>query len=102
MQRLRYRHPSLVLVGVASSFAVVGCGYMVGSPNLPEVRSVYVPIFTSESNRRGLEYLLTEAVQKEIKLRTTMRLQRDANADTILKTISVMSFTSSLLNFSWF
>ena len=62
MQRLRYRHPSLVLVGVASSFAVVGCGYMVGSPNLPEVRSVYVPIFTSESNRRGLEYLLRAVV----------------------------------------
>ncbi|MFN0054185.1 MAG: LPS assembly lipoprotein LptE [Planctomycetales bacterium] len=65
-------------------FAAAGCGYTVGAPFSPEIRSVYVPTFTSSSNRRWLEYQLTESVQKRIQERSPYRLARRDEADTIL------------------
>lgn len=70
----------LVLAGVS----MAGCGYTVGSPYSAEIRTVYVPTFTSNSNRRFLEYQLTEAVQKQIQSRTHFRLANDGEADTRL------------------
>lgn len=73
--------------------ALTGCGYIVGSPYGPEVRSVHVPTFTNEAYkadyngggyRRGFELQLTEAVQKQIQLRTPYRLASDDQADTRL------------------
>lgn len=64
--------------------ALCGCGYTVGSPYKAEIRSVYVPIFTSSSNRRWLEYQLTESVQKQIQSRTHFRLADEGEADTKL------------------
>ena len=61
-----------------------GCGYLVGAPYQSEVRSVHVPIFTTDSPRRDFEYQLTEAVQKQIKLRTPFRLAKGPDADTRL------------------
>jgi hypothetical protein len=61
-----------------------GCGYHVGAPFNPEIRSVHVPIFKSSSNRRFLEYQLTEAVQKQIQQRTHFRLVDASEADTRL------------------
>jgi hypothetical protein len=61
-----------------------GCGYTVGSPFSPEIRSVHVPIFNSGSNRRFLEYQLTEAVQKQIQQRSHFRLVKESDADTRL------------------
>jgi hypothetical protein len=61
-----------------------GCGYQVGAPFSPEIRSVHVPIFKSSSNRRFLEYQLTEAVQKEIQKRSHMRLVKEEDAETLL------------------
>lgn len=61
-----------------------GCGYMVGGAFDYQVHSVAVPVFKSETNRRGLEYLLTEAVQKEIQTRSHFRLVRADTADTVL------------------
>ncbi len=49
------------------------------------VQTVHVPVFRSESFRRNLDYLLTEAVQKEIKTRTPYRLADALTADTILQ-----------------
>jgi len=57
---------------------------MVGSPYQAEIRTVAVPIFTSNSYRRGLEFQLTEAVQKQIQLRTPFRLEKEEYAETIL------------------
>ncbi len=54
-----------------------GCGYMVGQPYNPTVRTVEVPIFETSSHRRGLDTQLTEAVQKQIQLRTPFRLVKD-------------------------
>ncbi|MBL4885583.1 MAG: hypothetical protein JKY95_13755 [Planctomycetaceae bacterium] len=61
-----------------------GCGYMVGGPYDPEIRSVHVPIFTSDLFRRDVHLELTEAVQKEIQSRTPFRLSSAENADTRL------------------
>ena len=77
-------------------FAPAGCGYIVGSPYGPEVRSVYVPTFTSVTFRRGVEYQLTEAVQKQIQMRTPYRLVSEENADTRL-TGKIISADKTLL-----
>lgn len=73
------------MVAACVVFAVSGCGgYMLGSPNSAQIRSIHVPVFKSDSYRRGVEYQLTEAVQNEIKRRTHFRLQTRELADTIL------------------
>ena len=61
-----------------------GCGYTVNKSFDQEIRSVHVPIFQSESDRRGWEFPLTEAVHKEIQLRTPFRLVSEPTADTQL------------------
>lgn len=71
------------------SLALVGCGYTLGSPYPAEIRSVHVPTFTSVSNRRGLEYQLTEAVQKQIQQRSHFRLVKEGEADTRLTGVIV-------------
>lgn len=70
----------LVLTALLSS----GCGYVVGGAFAPDIRSVHVPTFTSDSFRRGVELQLTEAVQKQIKSRTPYRLTSSQSADTRL------------------
>lgn len=72
---------------LAACLAVIlsGCGYMLGSPTVQGVRTVHVPIFRTESFRRNLDYLLTEAVQREIRTRTSYRLSDEETADTILR-----------------
>jgi len=74
----------LGLSALASLVCQSGCGYAIGSPYSAEIRSVYVPIFTSTSNRRGIEFQLTEAIQKQIQMRTPFRLVNEPEADTKL------------------
>ena len=57
-----------------------GCGYIVGNSFPTDVRTISVPVFTSESFRRDAELLLTEAVHKEIQKRTPFRLVNDGPA----------------------
>ena len=66
------------------TLVISGCGYRMGNGFEPEIQSVYVPIFTSQSDRRGLEFQLTEAVQKQIQLRTPFRVVDQPAADTQL------------------
>jgi len=61
-----------------------GCGYTLGNGFSPNLKTVSVPIFENDTYRRGLEYQLTEAVQKEIQNRTPYRLARGNDADTRL------------------
>jgi hypothetical protein len=64
-----------------------GCaGYQIGNQSLypPEVHSVYVPVFRSNSFRRNLGERLTEAVVKEIQRVTPYKLTDEAHADTVL------------------
>jgi hypothetical protein len=76
--------PPARLLVLLCALAASGCGYTVGSPYRAEIRSVYVPTFTSGSNRRWLEYQLTESVQKQIQSRTHFRLANEGEADTKL------------------
>lgn len=61
-----------------------GCGYTVGAPYAMDVRTVHVPTFQCSDFRRGYELQLTEAVQKQIQLRTPYRLAKEPGADTRL------------------
>ena len=77
--------------GVASYIALLaslaGCaGYQIGNQSLypAHIRTVYVPMFDSTSFRRNLGEQLTEAVQKEIELKTPYKVVHDAGADSIL------------------
>lgn len=78
-----------------------GCGYMVGAPYRKDIHTVYVPTFTSDSTRRGIEYQLTEAVQKEIAKRTPYRLAKRESADTKL-TGHVVQLNKTMLSESAF
>ena len=87
-QRVKKRAPQKkgLLVTLCICFLMSGCsGYFVGSPNAPEIRTVSIPTFTSNSFRRDVHLQLTEAVQKEILTRTHFRLAKDYEADTRLK-----------------
>lgn len=75
----------LVLLTLLSLTAASGCGYMLGTPTYQGVRTVHVPVFKNTSFRRNVDYLLTEAVQKEIRTRGGYRLDDAETADTILR-----------------
>ena len=78
--RMNRRSTLCVLLLIQST----GCGYMVGNGFSPDIKTVSVPIFENDTFRQGVEYQLTEAVQKEIQNRTPYRLARGADADTRL------------------
>lgn len=81
----RVRSFALLCYGIVSSaFFVAGCGYNIGAPFQAEIQSVHVPIFTSTSYRRNLEYQLTEAVQKEIQKQSHFKIAKEPQADTRL------------------
>jgi len=65
-------------------FLTAGCGYIVGGGFPDTVHTIHVPTFQSDSYRRGIEFLLTEAVQQEIQKRTPFRLVNGPGADTRL------------------
>jgi hypothetical protein len=64
-----------------------GCAaYQVGSETLyaPDVETVYVPVIESNSLRRDLGERLTEAVIKDIELKTPYKVVGSPNADSVL------------------
>jgi hypothetical protein len=64
-----------------------GCAsYRVGAKSLyaPDVSTVYVPMIESDSFRRELGEQLTEAVVKEIELKTPFKVVGTPDADSIL------------------
>ena len=74
----------LLFLGVAS---LVGCAsYRMGSESLyaPDVQTVYVPMIESDSFRRDIGERLTEAVVKEIELKTPFKVVGTPDADSIL------------------
>lgn len=67
--------------------SLTGClGYQVGAGSLyaPDVTTVYVPMIDSDSYRRDLGERLTEAVIKEIELKTPYKVVSTPDADSIL------------------
>ena len=66
---------------------LAGCAsYRVGNQTLyaPDVRTVYVPMIVSSSFRRDLGERLTEAVVKEIELKTPFKVVGTPDADSVL------------------
>jgi outer membrane lipopolysaccharide assembly protein LptE/RlpB len=80
----------------AAVLAASGCGYTIGNQFQQNVQTVYVPICTTEDFRRGTEFQLTEAVQKQIQERTPFRLAKDDRADTKL-TMKIKSIRKTVL-----
>jgi hypothetical protein len=75
---------ALAAVGVA---ALGGCaGYRFGAASLypPDIQTVYVPVFESNSFRRNLSEWLTEAVCKEIEAKTPYKVVGSPQADSVL------------------
>lgn len=77
-------------IGSVLLLAVVltcGCAaYRVGNDSLyaPDVATVYVPMIESDSFRRDLGERLTEAVVKEIELKTPFKVVGTPDADSVL------------------
>jgi hypothetical protein len=70
-----------------SWLTLAGCAtYQVGSESLyaPDIATVYVPMIESDSYRRDLGERLTEAVIKEIELKTPYKAVGTPDADSIL------------------
>ncbi len=69
------------------SLLFAGCArYQVGSESLyaPDIATVYVPMIESDSYRPDLGERLTEAVIKEIELKTPYKVVGTPDADSIL------------------
>src|SRR5688500_10305880 len=91
----RSRPPILQFAICISQFAILfsGCaGYQVGQRSLyrPDIRTVYVPVVQSNSFRRYLGERLTEAIVKEIELKTPYKVVDSDAADSVL-TVKLVS-----------
>ena len=95
VQTMTHRRP--ICMALLLTVAISGCGYTLGPQSVQGVRTVYVPVVQTDSFRRNLDYLLTEAVQNEIRTRTVYRLEEEHVADTILK-IRIVDFRKDLLS----
>jgi hypothetical protein len=76
-----------------------GCaGYQLGQRSLyrPDIRTVHVPTIQSESFRRYLGERLTEAVVKEVELRTPYKVVDSDSADSVL-TVRLVSDSKKIL-----
>src|SRR5436853_4990568 len=76
-----------------------GCaGYQLGQRSLyrPDIRTVHIPVIQSDSFRRYLGERLTEAVVKEVELRTPYKVVGPAEADSVL-TVRLASDSKRIL-----
>lgn len=67
--------------------SVSGCAaYQFGSQSLmrPDIRTVFVPVIRTDSQRADLGVRLTEALQREIERRTPYKVTGDPAADSVL------------------
>ena len=63
-----------------------GCGYSVRAPFDKSVKTVFVPVFKTQSFRRDVNLNLTEMIQKEIMHRTPYKVVgKPEGADTVLE-----------------
>ena len=76
-------------VGAATLIAVIGamggCGYSSKSLYTTAYKTVAVPIFKNKTFRKEMEFRLTEAIDKNIEMRTPYKIVGDRKqADTVL------------------
>lgn len=96
LSRLITRRAAFRTTCLALTLSLSGCGYVVGPANDPCISSVEVVTFKNETFRRGIELMLTEAVQKEIQKRSTIRLVKGDEAQTRL-TGRIIDFRKNVL-----
>jgi hypothetical protein len=90
-----------IVVAAVYLLLLPGCaGYQLGQRSLyrPDVRTVHVPMIQSDSYRRYLGERLTEAVVKEIELRTPYKVVDAASADSVLSVRLVSDVKRILAN----
>jgi hypothetical protein len=91
--------PGLVFTLLLCFLATTGCAaYRFGNQSLYrcDVKTVHVPVFQSDSFRRNLGERLTEAVVKELALKTPYTIVPADRADTVL-TGHIVSDTKRVL-----
>jgi hypothetical protein len=84
---------------VLGTVALDGCArYRFGAASLypPDIQTVYVPVFESNSFRRNLSEWLTEAVCKEIEAKTPYKVVGTPQADSVL-TAKLISDTKRVI-----
>ena len=77
----------MLLLNAGLLLAIAGCaGYQLGSASLynPNIRTIYIPIIRNETFRHDLGVQLTEALQKEVELRTPYKVVANPSADSTL------------------
>jgi hypothetical protein len=89
------RAVGLLTVWVVTA-AVAGCQYQAGSLVSQEYQSVCVPIWDNLTFRRGLEFRLSELLQKEIERKTHLKVTTEQEADTKL-TGEIVDFRQRVL-----
>lgn len=77
----------LVAIAVLAGLFAGCAGYRSGAASLyaPDVRTVYIPMIESDSFRRDLGERLTEALAKEVELKTPYKVVANPNADSLLE-----------------
>jgi hypothetical protein len=71
---------------VLSAFALTGCGYSLGYRVADGVVTIAIPIFNNHTFplRREIEYQLTDAMRREIQVRTQLVLTDESSADMVI------------------
>ena len=82
MIRLCLLISSLLFVGACSSNPTTG--YSTASLYNQQFRSVCVPIFENQTMSRNVEFMLTDAIIKQVQARTPYAILDDTHADTML------------------
>lgn len=85
--RLSLSHLLSVAVGLAIAVTACGCApYQFGSRSMfsDNIRTVYVPVARNDTFRHDLGVRLTEAVIRQVELRTPYKVTGDPNADSTL------------------
>lgn len=95
---MTHRRPVVAVIG---TFVLLsGCaGYQLGQRSLyrPDIRTVHVPVVQSDSYRLYLGERLTEAVVKEVELRTPYKVVASDTADSVLS-IRLVSDSKRVIN----
>lgn len=76
-------------------------GYHWNSLYREDVQTVAVPIFTNKEYRRGLEFRLTEAVQKQLESHAPYKVVPRERADTILEG-EITSVSLATMSRDWY
>lgn len=76
--------PVLLILVLAGCAKDPSQGYVAGSVFRADVATIAVPIFENDTFHRDIEFLLTDAIIKEIERRTPYKVAPEIRADTIL------------------